>query len=165
MIAEDNEWNETASYLQLMQIIIRKQTSLDDSVLMLNSSLVTMATPVSLHSIKDATGDGILLNQQGDLYRGTICEGVPSGKGVLMFANGCSLHGTWEHGKLIGNGEYHYNEDVWIPRIGDEVYAESSLYLGSEIYPNENQLFDTQRGIFPFAFEESSQLSRGIQLI
>ena len=165
MIAEDNEWNESGSYLQLMQFIIQKQTKVADSTFLLNSSLVTLTTAVSLHSLKDATGDGILLNQQGDIYRGAVCEGVPSGKGILMYANGCSLHGIWEHGKLIGNGEYHYNEDVWIPRIGDEVYMDSSLYLRSEVYPNDRQLFDTQKGVFPFAFEESSQLSNENEIV
>ena len=61
MIAEDNEWNESGSYLQLMQFIIQKQTKVADSTFLLNSSLVTMTTAVSLHSLKDATGDGILL--------------------------------------------------------------------------------------------------------
>ena len=164
-IAKDNEWNESVSYLQFMKFIIHKQTSIEMSTLLSTSSLITMTPPVTIRSVEDATGEGILLNQQGDIYRGAICKGVPSGKGILTYANGCSLHGIWDHGKLVGDGEYHYNEDVWIPRVGNEVYSEPSLYLMSEIYSNDKKLFDTQKGVFPFAFEESFHLGIRMRIV
>ena len=73
-IAKDNEWNESVSYLQFMQFIIHKQTSIEMSTLLSTSSLITMTPPVTIRSVEDATGEGILLNQQGDIYRGAICK-------------------------------------------------------------------------------------------
>ena len=152
-ICVDSEWSSLSDYLPLLQHILQFHSPIP-CTLRTPTSLITLTPPTSLQSIWDANGPGVLFNQQGDVYRGNLQNGRPSGSGVLDYANGCSLHGKWVNGSLEGPSRYYYNDDVWMDRSASPL----QLHTLQGVYENKQGIFDVEKGIFPFLFSESFRL-------
>ena len=152
-ICVDSEWSSLPDYLPLLQHILQFHSPIT-CTLRTPTSLLILTPPTSLQSAWDANGPGVLYNQQGDVYRGNLQNGRPSGSGVLNYANGCSLHGKWENGAMEGPSQYYYNDDAWIDRSSSSVQIQTV----HGVYMNKQGIFDVEKGIFPFVFSESFRL-------
>lgn len=158
-----SRWSECFSYLELLHLLLSSLTHLNKdshSILITSSSLLFLSPPIPLFSMADVTGNGTIYSVRGDVYRGGLRMGRPSGQGVLKYYNGCYWTGRWENGLREGEGEYHYSEEVWQKGVwrGNKQTVWKGVYSFSGRFDNAKRLFDVEKGWFPFAFEAEVNL-------